>query len=137
MNGLEQQIVNGLLGLLSLGVTAALAYFTPKAKALFHSNVANRVIDGLSKIVQAVVQDFNQRVVTEAKATGVFNTQLAEAVKRDAVAAVKSQGASLLALGQGSIGDVDALIESLIEHAVAQYHIDVPAAAQSVEQPSA
>lgn len=134
----EQQIVQALLGLLSVVVTAGLGYFAPRLKTIVaaHLNantaqVANHVIDGLGKIAQAVVQDFNQRVVSDAKAQGVFNAQLAAAVKQDAVNAVKSQGAALLALGQGSIGDVDGLIGSLVEHAVATYHVD-PAIVQPV-----
>jgi 3-dehydroquinate synthetase len=123
---LETQVVQYLTGLLALIVSGVLTYLARNLKAFINSHttaknaaVANTVIDGLSSIAEAVVQDFNQRVVADAKKNGVFTPQLAQSVKEDAVAAVKSQGASLVALGSGVIGDVDGLIRSLVEKAVA------------------
>jgi hypothetical protein len=120
MGNLELQIVQGVLGLLSLLVSAGVTYFAPKLKALFHSATANRVIDGLSSIAESVVQDLNQRVVADAKANGVWTPELAQAIKADAVQAVKDQGAALVKLGQDVLGDVDGLISTLVEHAVAK-----------------
>jgi 3-dehydroquinate synthetase len=123
---MEAQIVQYLTGLLALVVSGLLTYLARNLKAFVNSHttaknaaIANTVIDGLSAITEAVVQDFNQRVVADAKKNGVFTPQLAQSVKEDAVAAVKSQGASLVALGSGVIGDVDGLISSLVEKAVA------------------
>lgn len=125
MNGAEAQIVQGLLGLLTAGVTAAVGYFTPKLKKIAdahlnttQANQANAIITGLGNIAQSVVSDFNQKVVNDLKSNGLFTAQAAADVKADAIAAVKSQGASLIQLGQGVLGDVDGLVSSLIEQAV-------------------
>lgn len=122
---LQTQIVTDFAGLLSLVVTAGVAYFTPKIKAVIASHftaqqaqVANHVIDGLGKIAQSVVQDFNQTVVADAKANGAWTPKFAQQVKQDAINAVKSQGASLITLGQSTLGNIDGLISSLIEQAV-------------------
>lgn len=140
---LEAQIVSGLAGLLSLVVSALLAYLGPKAKTFLDAHlsakgaeIANTVIDGLAAIAEAVVQDFNQRIVAEAKAHGVWGPQLAQSVKNDAVAAVKSQGAALIALGQEVLGDMDSLVSSLIETAVVKYHVSVPAQPAQPQQPA-
>lgn len=120
---MEAQVVQAVLGLLSALVAWAVAYFSPKLKAQFHSATAGNAIDGLGKIAEAVVQDFNQRVVAEAKANGVFNAQLGASVKAQAIAAVKDQGANLVALADKTVGNADQLVSSLIESAVASNHI--------------
>jgi hypothetical protein len=130
---IESQIVSGLTGFLSLVVSAGFAYLVPRLQKMIDAHVnaktatvANSVIAGLSSIAQAVVQDFNQKVVADAKAAGAWTPQLAQSVKADAIAAVKSQGAALVALGKSVSVDVEPLIESLIEQAVALHHIDTP-----------
>ena len=127
MNGAEQQLVDALSGLLMAVATAVVTYVSVKfrqwsAAHLSASNAAtaNHVIDGLGKIAEATVQDFNQRVVNDAKEYGVFTPALAAAVKADAVTAIKIQVSPLLALAGDTIGDVDNLISNLVErHVVA------------------
>lgn len=130
MQNVELQIVQGLLGLLSLAVTAGIPYVSPKLKRFIdarltanQATVAINVIDGLSNIAEAVVQDFNQKVVASAKQYGTFTPALAASVKQDAIQAVVDQGAGLIALGGEAIGDVQKLVSSLIEKAVAQYKL--------------
>ncbi|MDP9729363.1 hypothetical protein FY534_13855 (plasmid) [Alicyclobacillus sp. TC] len=60
-------------------------------------------------------------MVNDAKAQGVFNAQLAQKVKQDAVQAVLEQGANLAALASKTVGNVQSLVESLVEQAVAKY----------------
>ncbi|MFB5192742.1 hypothetical protein [Alicyclobacillus fastidiosus] len=130
MQSVELQIVQGLLGLLSLAGTAGVAYVVPKVKTFMdarlsseQATVANSVIDGLGNIAEAVVQEFNQKVVASAKQYGTFTPTLAQSVKQDAIEAVMSQGSGLIALGGEALGDVQKLVSSLIEKAVAENHI--------------
>lgn len=122
----ETQVVQALGGLLVLGVTTALGYLAPHAKAWFKAHTSAKVaatatqaIDGLSTIAQSVVADLNQRVVADAKTHGVWNAQLAQQVKYDAVQSVMSQGGALVALASKTVGNVQDLVSSLIEKAVA------------------
>jgi len=122
---LELQVVQGLLGLLLAATTAGIGYVAPRVKRWLsaHSTaqvagVAGKVIDGLSTIAEAVVQDFNQRVVLDAKKQGTWTPQLAASVKADALVAVRDQGAQLVALGQSVVGNMDGLIASLVEQVV-------------------
>ena len=131
---LETQIVQDAMGLLSLVVTAGLAYFTPKLKTLIEhhtnaqrANVANSVINGLSNIATSVVKNFNQTVVESAKKSDGWTPLFALQVKQDAINAVKSQGAALIQLGNGVLGDVDNLVSSLVEQAVVNSKLSVAA----------
>lgn len=133
--GLETQIVTGLTGLLSFGVTTALGVLTPKAKQYVehHANakaaaVANEVINGLAAIAETVVQNFNQTVVNDAKANGLFTPKLAADIKNAAVDAVKKQAGQLVALAEKVLGDSNELISSLVEEAVAKYRAPAPQA---------
>lgn len=128
MNALETQVVQALLGLLMAGTTVAIGYIAPRAKRWVSTHatakaadVATSVIDGLSAIAETVVQDFNQRVVVDAKKAGTFTPALAASVKADAVRAVLDQGSSLVGLGRSVVGNVDALVASLVEQAVANH----------------
>ncbi|GEO26687.1 hypothetical protein AAC03nite_24720 [Alicyclobacillus acidoterrestris] len=130
----EAQVVNGLAGILSLVTSAGIAYVVPRVKKAIDAHVSdktasvvNSVIDGLANIAQAVVQEFNQKIVVDAKNVGTWTPQLAQSVKADAVTAVKDQGAALVQLGQQVGVDVESLIDSLIESAVSQNHVDAPA----------
>jgi hypothetical protein len=127
---IEAQITNAFVGLLTIVVTVAISYLVPRAKAALDAHlsaktatVANTVIDGLGTISQAVVQDFNQRIVADAKAAGTWTDELGQSVKEDALAAVKSQGAALVSLGRSVGVEVAALIDSLVEQAVAGNHV--------------
>lgn len=127
VNGLEQQIVTGLSGLLFASLTAGIAWLSTKAKNYVSLKLkgqsaqnANHVIATLSQISNAVVQKFNNEVVSQAKQQGFFNDALASKVKGDACDAVKAQAGSLIALASESFGDVDALISTLIEKHVAE-----------------
>ena len=123
----EAQIVQGLAGLLVAVVTALVSAAVPKLKVWLNNHlsaqqatVANDVLSGLASITQSVVQNFTQTVVSDAKAAGTWTPELMAQVKADAVKAVQSQGSALVALGNKVIGDVPALIGTLVEQAVAQ-----------------
>jgi hypothetical protein len=127
VNGIETDIVNAVTGLLSLSVTALVGYLAPKVKKIVdahtsasHAQVFNHVVDGLGRIAEATVMDFNQRVVNDAKEQGVFTPALAQSIKSDAMDAVKTQGSALISLAGESISDVDPFVSSLIEHAIAK-----------------
>lgn len=127
MQGIELQIVQGVTGLLALAVTAAISYLSPRAKRWIGSHstaqvagVADKVMWSLSGIAEAVVQDFNQRVVGDAKAAGTWTPALAASVKADAVKAVMDQGSQLVKLGTSVVGNVESLVGSLVEQAVAR-----------------
>lgn len=130
MNGLEMKILEGLLSALTVVVGTVVTTYGPRLKHWMdrHLNakeatMADHVISGLGNISEAVVQQFNQSVVADAKANGNFNEAYAKKIKEAAVAAVKSQGANLVALGNDVLGNVDALIGSLIEKAVTEHYI--------------
>lgn len=123
----ELQIVQGLLALFLAFVTAGIGYVTPHVKAWFqahmsatYATMATNAFTGLGQIAENVVQDFNQRVVTDAKANGMWTPALAASVKKDAVAAVKDQGAALYKL-VGNLGNADAMVEALVEQSVAKH----------------
>jgi hypothetical protein len=127
---LETQFVQALSGLLYASGTAAIAVVTPKIKEFVKAHtkektaaVVNNAIDGLSKIAESVVSDFNQRIVNDAKTKQALTPELAEQVKADAIAAVKLQGASFIKLLNKSAGDIESLISTLIEQAVAKVKV--------------
>jgi triphosphoribosyl-dephospho-CoA synthetase len=126
MNQLELQVLETLLSLLVLVVGTVITTFVPKIKAVVdkhltakEAQIFNHVVDGLAVIANAVVQQINQTVVRDAKAAGKFDAALAQKVREDAIAAVKQQGSALIDLGKHVVADVDGLIASLIEEAVA------------------
>lgn len=140
-SGLESQVVQALAGLLTAVVTAGVAYLAPKIKgwlaahtASQTSAMASKVIDGLASIADSVVANFNQQVVVTAKVNGTWTPALAAQIKAEAVKAVQSQGAALVALGQTTVGDVQGLIGSLVEHAVLRHNalrLNVPPVTQA------
>lgn len=124
---LETQFIQALEGLLFATVTAGIGAVTPKVRKYLESHttaktaaVAGDVLDGLSKIAESVVSDFNQRIVNDAKTKQAWTPQLAEQVKADAVAAVKAQAAPFINLVDKTAGNVEDLISTLIEQAVAK-----------------
>jgi ribosome-binding protein aMBF1 (putative translation factor) len=124
---LETQLVQAFGGLLCASVTAGIGVITPKIKKFLETHttaktatVANNVLDGLSKITESVVSDFNQRVVNDSKSKGAWTPQLAEQIKMDAVAAIKNQGSSFIRLAEKTAGDMEPLISTLIEQAVSK-----------------
>jgi hypothetical protein len=121
---LATQFVQALGGLFFATVSAGIGAVTPKIRKLIESHttaktatVANDAIAGLTKIVESVVADFNQRIVSDVKAKGGWTPELADQVKKDAEAAVKSQGAQFIKYIDG---DTEALISTLIEQAVSK-----------------
>lgn len=135
---LETQFVQALGGLLAATTTASIGIITPKIKAFLTTHitaknasvaesnanvaainvkVASNAIDSLSKIVESVVTDFNQRIVADVKTKNGFTPELAEQVKKDATAAVKSQGSQFIELIDGN---TEELVSTLIEQAVAK-----------------
>lgn len=124
---LETHLIQALGGLLFATLTAAIGVITPKIKGLIQAHtsaktatVATDALDGLTKIAESVVSDFNQRIVNDTKSKGAWTSQLAEQVKDDAVAAVKAQGASFIKLSSKTSDQIDSLISTLIEQAVAK-----------------
>jgi hypothetical protein len=123
----ETQFVQTLGGLLSVTATTAIGIITPKIKKLIESHtsaknatIANDALDGLTKIVESVVSDFNQRIVADVKSKGGWTPELAAQTKLDALAAVKAQGASFIAFVGKSKEEAESLISTLIEQAVAK-----------------
>ncbi|WP_026961874.1 hypothetical protein [Alicyclobacillus herbarius] len=128
---LELKILESLLSLFTVLIGAGISALAPRLKRIVSAHasgkeaqLASQVIDGLSAIAEAVVQEFNQKVVSDAKKAGVFTPSLAQSVKQDAVSAVLSQAGPLLSLGEQVIGDIPGLVSSLIEQAVAKHHRD-------------
>ncbi|WP_206922725.1 hypothetical protein [Alicyclobacillus suci] len=120
VSSVEVQILEDVISAFGLAIGGGITYLTTKVVPKYiHSKTAQNAIDGLANIANAVVQQFNQTVVSDAKSAGVFNAQLAAQVKKDAVAAVMLQGSNLVALAQKSVGDVESLVGALVEQAVA------------------
>lgn len=141
MNQVELQVLQGVLSLVTLAIGVALSVLTPKLKTLVDRHVdakkaqiANTVIDGLAKVAEGVVNEFNQKVVGDAKAHGLFTPQLQQSVKADAVAAVMSQAGALVALGKQVVGEVEPLIGSLIEKAVVEAKSNTQSSASASAQ---
>jgi len=127
MMNIELQVLESVTSVVTAGVGALVAAAAPAVKryidrhvAAKEAQIADTVIDGLAQIAESVVADFNQRVVREAKAQGVWTPTLKQAVKQDAVQAVLAQGANLAALAEQTVGNVPSLVESLVEQAVAK-----------------
>jgi hypothetical protein len=126
---LELKILESLVSLLTILIGAGISALAPKLKRIVtahasakEAQLVSHVVDGLSAIAEAVVQDFNQRVVADAKKSGVFTPELAQSVKQDAVTSVLSQAGPLVSLAEQVIGDVPQLVASLVEQAVAKHH---------------
>lgn len=124
---IETQFVQALGGLLCATATAGIGVITPKIKKLIVSHttaknatIANDALDGLTKIVESVVTDFNQRVVTDVKAKGGWTSELADQIKNDAIDAIKEQGASFIKISGQSGKEIESMISTLIEQAVSK-----------------
>ena len=124
---LETQFVQALGGLLFATITAGIGVVTPKVKKLIESHttakessIASDIIDGLSKIAESVVSDFNQRIVNDEKTKNGWTPQLAEQTKKDAIEAVKAQGAPFIKLSKKTALEIEPLISTLIEQAVSK-----------------
>lgn len=140
----ELQILEALLSLLTVVVGAVVSVYSPKIKQVIDAHlsakeamIANHVIDGLGSISEAVVQEFNQKVVVDSKANGVFTNALAQSIKKDAIQSVKDQGSPLISLGDGVIGNIDDLISGLVEKAVVNNHVPTAKRAPVNKQPTA
>lgn len=121
VTGLETQVVQGLVGLVTLAASAGITYLSAHAKAWLTSHTsanvsaaANNVVDGLDKIAVNVVHDLNDRIIRDAQANGVLTPQLLAQVKADAVRSVMDQGSSLVALGATVVGNVPDLVAGLV-----------------------
>lgn len=121
ITSVELQILEDVLSAFGLAFGGAVTYLTTKVVPKYiHSKTAANAIDGLAAIAESVVAQFNQTIVADAKANGVWNAALAAKVKQDAVNAVLSQGANLVKLAEKVVGDVPELVSTLIEQAVAK-----------------
>lgn len=121
---IETQVVQALGGILAATVTTGIGIITPKIKKFLESHttaknaaVVNDSIDGLTKIVESVVADFNQRIVSDVKTKGGWTPELAVQTKKDAIAAVKAQGSQFIKLINSN---AEELISTLIEQSVAK-----------------
>jgi len=124
IGSVEVQILEDVISAFGLAFGTGVTYLTTKVVPKYiHSKTAANAIDGLAQIADSVVQQFNQTVVNDAKAQGVFNAALAQKVKQDAVQAVLAQGANLAELASKTVGNVQSLVESLVEQAVAKYKV--------------
>jgi hypothetical protein len=128
-SSVELQILQAALSIIVLLVGGLISAFVPKLKktidthlGLRQAAIAKHVVDGLAQIAEAVVSDFNQRVVADAKENGVFTPQLASSIKADAIEAVLQQGATLAQLGEDVLGDMRSLVSTLVEQAVLKQH---------------
>lgn len=124
---LETQLVQALGGLLCATTTTGIGVIIPKIKKFLEAHttakdaaIAGNALDGLSKITESVVSDFNQRIVNDVKTKGGWTPELAEQIKTDALSAVKEQGASFIVLAGNTTDEIEPLISSLIEQAVAK-----------------
>lgn len=124
---LETELVQALAGLMLAVITTGIGIITPKVKRFLETHttaktaaVAEGVFNGLTRIAESVVSDFNQRIVIDTKTKGAWTAELAEQIKADAVAAVKAQGSSFVSLAGKTAGDVESLISTLIEQAVSK-----------------
>jgi len=121
ITSVELQILEDVLSAFGLAFGGAVTYLTTKVVPKYiHSKTAQNAISGLASIAESVVTQFNQTIVSDAKANGVWNATLAAKVKQDAVQAVLSQGANLAKLAEKVVGDVPELVSTLIEQAVAK-----------------
>jgi hypothetical protein len=107
---LEAQFIQALSALVYIVAIAGITYVTPKIKQFLevHTNAktASTVTDEFSTIAESVVNDFNNRIVNDAKARQAWNPQLAQTIKNDAIASVKTQ--------------IEPLLSTLIEQAVSK-----------------
>lgn len=122
---LETMILQNVMSILGVLLASCITYLTARAKRVIDSHLsrqqaemANTVLNGLSAVANAVVNDFDQRIVQDTKNTGEWNTELGRTVKRDAISAVKTQAPALCNLGQTALGDIDQLIGTMIEDAI-------------------
>jgi hypothetical protein len=110
---LETQLIQALSALVYIVAIAGITYVTPRIKKFLDTHidaktatVADSTIDELAKIAESVVNDFNGRLVNDAKSKQAWTPQLAEIVKNDAIASVKMQ--------------MEPLLSTLIEQAVSK-----------------
>jgi hypothetical protein len=141
MQTVEGQILQAITGLFMMGIVSGIGYLVPKTKQWMNAHTsakttlaANSAIDGLSKIAEATVHKLNQTIVTETKQHGVWNPQLAQQIKSDAVQSVMAQAGNLVALAEGSVGNVQDLVDTLVEQAVAKNRISVAGQASSTSE---
>ena len=123
---LQSQVLSYVSSLLGVVLIGAISYATPFVKKWItnhlpaqEAQVADSVLNNLGTIVKSVVGNFNVSVVNDLKATKLFTPEAAAIVKQDALTAIKSQGAHLIALGKTTVGDIESWIEAELQNAVA------------------
>ena len=121
-------IQQSLSGILTAVAAAGIGMLVTNVKQLIKAHttakqgaVANNIIDGLAKISESVVSDFNQRIVSDAKKANGWTPALAEQTKKDAMEAVKDQGSAFIKLSNQTADDLGPLISTLIEKAVVNF----------------
>jgi len=107
---LESQLIQALSALVYIIAIAGITYVTPKVKKFLEIHIdaktATTVTDEISKVAESVVNDFNTRIVNDTKSRQAWNPQLAQIIKNDAIASVKTQ--------------IEPLLSTLIEQAVSK-----------------
>jgi hypothetical protein len=108
---LESQLIQALSALVYIAAIAGITYVTPKIKRFLevHIDVKNvpaveSTVDEISKLAENVVNDFNNRLVNDAKSKQAWNPQFAQIIKSDAISSLKTQ--------------MEPLLSTLIEQAV-------------------
>lgn len=145
---IEASVQQNLVMLLVLGCTVGVGYVStvlaPKAKKFIDAHVdaataakVDTAIDRLTGIAEDVVQHFNQIVVNDAKAAGTFTPDVAKSVLNDAVAAVKSQGASFVSTLTQAGNDAEGLIVTKIQSAVGKYKLQQELTAPTMQSTDA
>ena len=110
---LESQLIQALSALVYIVAIAGITYVTPKIKRFLEVHidaknvpVVESTVDEISKVAESVVNDFNNRIVNDTKSRQAWNPQLAQTIKNDAIASVKTQ--------------IEPLLSTLIEQAVSK-----------------
>ncbi|WP_026975763.1 hypothetical protein [Alicyclobacillus contaminans] len=141
---IETEVVQALSGILVAAITASLAWVSNHVKAYLAAHTdakiaetASNAVDKLQQIAEAVVEDFNQKIVADAKANGVWNKNLADTVRKEALQAVLDQGAAFAGVLKSAGTDVEGLVLSFINSYVRAHHIETvtSSAAESTGDP--
>jgi hypothetical protein len=110
---LESQFIQALSALAYIVAIAGITYVTPKIKKFLEVHIdaknvpaVDSALDEITKVAETVVTDFNTRIVNDAKSRQAWSPQLAQTIKNDAIASVKTQ--------------IEPLLSTLIEQAVSK-----------------
>ena len=86
-----QQIVLGLVGVLTLVLTALVTHWAGRLRQLADSEAKANAVALVEEIIQNTVASLNQAVVDELKKEGKFDTEAAKRVKERALLEIYQQ----------------------------------------------